>query len=28
LDNLYSDKVLDIATDIAVLDNIMKREGM
>jgi len=28
LDNLYSDKVMDISTDIAVLDNIMKREGL
>jgi len=28
LDNLYSDKALDITTDIAVLDNIMKRGGM
>lgn len=28
LDSLYSDKALDIATDIAVLDNIMKSEGV
>ena len=28
LDILYSDKALDITTDIAVLDNIMKREGL
>lgn len=28
LDNLYSDKALDIATDMAVLDSIMKREGL
>lgn len=28
LDSLYSDKALDITTDIAVLDNIMKREGL
>lgn len=28
LDNLYSDKALDIKTDIAVLDNIIEREGM
>ena len=27
LDNLYSDKALDIETDIAVLDDIMKKEG-
>lgn len=27
LDNLYSDKALDIETDIAVLEDIMKREG-
>jgi len=28
LDSLYSDKALDITTDIAVLENIMKSEGM
>ena len=28
LNNLYSDKALDITTDIAVLENIMKSEGM
>ena len=28
LDNLYSDKALDIKTDIAVLENIMEREGV
>ena len=28
LDNLYSDKALDITTDIAVLESIMAREGM
>ena len=28
LDSLYSDKVLDITTDIAVLENIMKSEGV
>jgi hypothetical protein len=28
LDNLYSDKALDITTDIAVLENIMKSEGV
>ena len=28
LDNLYSDKALDIETDIAVLDDIMRREGL
>lgn len=28
LDSLYSDKVLDITTDIAVLENIMKSEGL
>ncbi|MCL2397466.1 MAG: 5-bromo-4-chloroindolyl phosphate hydrolysis family protein [Defluviitaleaceae bacterium] len=28
LDSLYSDKALDITTDIAVLENIMKREGL
>ena len=28
LDNLYSDKALDISTDIAVLENIMKSEGV
>ena len=28
LDNLYSDKALDITTDIAVLENIMKQEGL
>jgi len=28
LDNLYSDKALDITTDITVLENIMRREGM
>ena len=27
LDNLYSDKALDIEADIAVLDSMMKREG-
>jgi len=28
LDNLYSDEALDITTDIAVLENIMKSEGV
>jgi len=28
LDSLYSDKALDITTDIAVLENIMKSEGV
>jgi len=28
LDNLYSDKALDIETDIAVLDDMIKREGL
>jgi len=28
LDSLYSDKALDITTDISVLENIMKSEGM
>jgi len=28
LNNLYSDKALDIETDIAVLDDIMKKEGL
>ena len=28
LDSLYSDKALDITTDIAVLENIMKSEGI
>jgi len=28
LDSLYSDKALDISTDIAVLENIMKSEGV
>jgi len=28
LDNLYSDKALDIETDIAVLESIMKQEGL
>ena len=28
LDNLYSDKALDIKTDIAVLENIIEREGL
>ena len=28
LDNLYGDKALDIETDIAVLEDIMKREGL
>ena len=28
LDNLYSDKALDIKTDIKVLENIMAREGV
>jgi len=28
LDSLFSDKALDITTDIAVLDNIMEQEGL
>ena len=28
LDNLFSDKAMDIRAEIAVLENIMKREGM
>ena len=28
LDNLYSDKAMDIETDIAVLQDMMKREGL
>jgi len=28
LDNLYSDKAMDISTDIAVLKNIMSKEGI
>jgi len=28
LDNLYGDKALDIETDIAVLESLMKREGL